>query len=163
MLSGTKNEDKVKAIKGAVEILEDFLDKFDAENRSSTNKAYLAADILDQLPKSSDKLIAEFVEVYTAKRNYKMLRTVGPTDSSSEGDTTWDIIRNRELSKIKCDDGKLFKDNGDPSDAHLKMIYWAYSPQPAKVKSYYAVEAVKSGTKRLSTGDASESPAKRKR
>lgn len=164
VLSGTKNEDKVKAIKGAVQILEDFLEKFDAENRSSTNKAYLAPEILDQLPQSSDKLIAEFVEVYTAKRNYKMLRTIEPVKSTSDGNRTWDIIRNRELSKIKCDiDGKLFKDNGDPSDTHLEMIYWAYSPQPAKVKSYYAVEAVKSGPKRLSTADASESPAKRKR
>lgn len=167
VLTGTKNEEKIKAIKSGVAILEIFLVKFDAENRSSLNKAYLPADILDNLPQHKDKLIAEFVEVYTTKRNYKMLRTIEPKNSGDSSNTTWDIIRNKQLDKIKLsDDTELFKDNGEPTKKHLEMIYWAYSPQPTKVKSYYAVEAAsgKTASKRVSTGESdSASPIKKKR
>ena len=143
-----------------MKILEDFLDKFESENRSKLNKAYLPSEVLEKLPKSSNKLVAEFVDVYKAKGNYKMLRTISPKDQS----TTWDIIRNRELDKIKCDDDKLFKDNGEPTDNHLKMIYWAYSPQPVKVKAFYKVDSKSAGAKRQSEDNSSESsPAKKKR
>lgn len=140
------------------------MEKFDAENRSSQNKAYLPSEVLEKLPKSSDKLIQEFVEVYTAKTNYKMLRTIQPTTNSDETQS-WDIIRNRELSKIKSDGGTLFTETGEVTASHLKMIYWAYSPQPAKVKAFYGVDG-KCAQKRESTGgggDSSSSPAKKRR
>lgn len=161
VLSGTKNEEKVKAIKAAVKILEDFLEQFDVENRATKNKAYLPAEVLEKLPsKPANKLVSEFIEVYTAKRNYKMLRTLEPVDSKES--KTWDIIRNRELSKIKFDEGKLFKDNGEPTETHLQLIYWGYSPEPAKVKTFYGVDT-KSAAKRESSGDTSSSPAKKRR
>lgn len=146
-----------------MKILEDFLEEFDAENRSSQNKAYLDPSILEKLPKSSNALVAEFVSVYTTKKNYKMLRTITPVDkmNAKESSSTWDIIRNRQLAKIKCDEGKLFNSSGSPTDSHLEMIYWAYSPQPSKVKAYYDVDN-KSATKRQSSGDT-ESPTKKKR
>lgn len=158
VLTGTKNEDKIKDIKAGVKILEDFLEKIDTENRP--NRAYLASQVLDQVPKHKNKLVAEFVQVYTAKKNYKMLRTI---ESSSEK-KTWDIIRNRELNKMKCPD-KLFKESGEPTEEHLEMIYWAYSPQPAKVKAFYEADSgEKAGSKRASKGDGdSSSPAKKKR
>lgn len=152
----------MKAIKEAVKILEDFLEKFDSENRSSQNKAYLPSDLLEKLPKHKSKLINEFIEVYTAKKNYKMLRTLHPEKNSES--KSWDIIRNRELKSLKSSaDDKLFKDNGEPTDSHLEMIYWAYSPQPAKVKSFYEGASDKSASKRRSNEGAASSPAKKRR
>lgn len=163
VLSGTKDAQKIKDIKAAVKILDDFLEKFDAEHRSSQNKAYLPSEVLEKLPKSHDKLVAEFVKVYASKKNYKMLRTIEPVANSEES-KTWDIIRNRELAKIACGDSKLFKDNGEPTESHLRMIYWAYSPQPAQVKTYYGVDTKQAASKRPSnSGDSSESAAKKKR
>lgn len=160
VLTCTKNEDKVKAIKDGVKVLEEFLEKLDVD--SEKNKAYLPAEILEQLPKNKNKLVAEFVEVYTDKRNYKMLRTIEPKKNTSES-KSWDIIRNRELNKIKGDEDKLFKDNGEPTENHLEMIYWAYSPQPAKVKSYYEGGQEKTASKRKSKDSAAEVSPKKKR
>lgn len=162
VLTGTKNEDKVKAIKDGVKILEDFLEKLDLD--PVKNKAYLPAEVLEQLPKNKNKLVAEFVEVYTEKGNYKMLRTIEPVKNSSES-KTWDIIRNRELSRIKGDEDKLFKDNGEPTENHLQMIYWAYSPQPAKVKSFYDQDGQEKTASKRKSKDApaaDASPKKRR-
>lgn len=139
VLGGTKNEDKIKAIKDGVAILEEYLEKFELENRSKLNFAYLAHSIITSFPKPSNKLTAEFVDVYggRAKGNYKHLRTLYPKDNE---DLTWDIIRNQEVKlikeKIAKNNSKLFDDDGSPTEEHLNLIYWAYSPQTDKVKSF---------------------------
>uniref|UniRef100_T1H4X4 Uncharacterized protein n=1 Tax=Megaselia scalaris TaxID=36166 RepID=T1H4X4_MEGSC len=79
VLAGTKNEDKIKAIKDAVQILEDFLDKFERDNVMRLNRAYLNYTTIEDLPAPKDKLAAEFLEAYggsKAKGNYKHLRTM---------------------------------------------------------------------------------------
>ncbi|XP_073818966.1 uracil-DNA degrading factor [Musca autumnalis] len=142
VLSGTKNEEKIQSIKEGVKILEDFLEKFETENLIKNNRAYFAYDVIAKLPQPDDKLQAEFLKAYggpKAKGNYKHLRTMFPEE---DGSTSWDIIRNRNiaklLAKIKEEEAKLFDDNGKPSDLHMQLIHWAYSPQPDKVKSYVA-------------------------
>lgn len=104
--------------------------------------AYLPATYAVALPPASDKLAAEFAEFYAGNRvkgNYKHLRTLYPEDDDTD---TWDIVRNRAVNKLKdklaASKGKLFNEDGVPTDDHLAMIYWAYSPQPDKVKSYVA-------------------------
>lgn len=121
-------------------MLEDFLEKFDKENRGKENLAYLPYTTLAALALPTKPLAKEFVEVYggKAKGNYKHLRTIFPSGDDSK---SWDIVRNRELKLIKetvaTKNIKLFKDDGvTPTDEHLEMIYWAYSPQPDKIKTF---------------------------
>lgn len=159
VLSGTKSEDKIKAIKEGVAVLEEFLEKFELENRSKLNFAYLAHSIIASFPKPSNKLAAEFIDVYggRAKGNYKHLRTLYPKDNDS---LTWDIVRNQEVKllkeKIAKNNSKLFGDDGAPSEEHLNMIYWAYSPQTDKVKSF-AEKSKTKGEKRKSAAASSDS------
>lgn len=160
VLPSTKNEDKIKAIKEAMETFEDFLETFDNEERSKLNMAYLPLDLIKSLPgKPSDELAAEFVECYdtVAKGNYKHLRTKFPEDDDS---TSWDIIRNKKLlklkEKVKASGEKLFDSNGKPTEVHLKMIYWAYSPNVEKLKAY-CTKLEKSGGGKKRSHSSSES------
>lgn len=162
VLSGTKSEEKIQAIKDGVKILEDFLEKFETENMMRNNRAYLAHSIIEQLPKPDNELALEFLKAYggsKAKGNYKHLRTMYPKDDDS---TSWDIIRNRNiaklLDKLKSEDAKLFDaDSGKPTALHLELIHWAYSPQPDKVKAYVEKSSKKSAPKRKSEKSASSS------
>uniref|UniRef100_A0A1A9WY29 Uncharacterized protein n=1 Tax=Glossina brevipalpis TaxID=37001 RepID=A0A1A9WY29_9MUSC len=141
VLAGTKSEEKIKSIKEGVQILEDFLEKFETENMMKENRAYLPYDFVEKMPEPIDELQAEFIQVYggpKARGNYKHLRTLYPEESDQ---TSWDIIRNRKvkkiLEKIKAEEHKLFNaEDGKPTDLHMQLIYWAYSPQPDKVKAY---------------------------
>ncbi|XP_030370748.1 uncharacterized protein LOC115621285 [Scaptodrosophila lebanonensis] len=157
VLSGTKNEDKINSIKEGVQILEEFLEKFETENRIKDNRAYLAYDVVAKLPEPKDELAAEFLAAYggnKAKGNYKHLRTMYP---EADDTTSWDIVRNRNIAKlleqIKSADAKLFEaESGAPTELHLQLIHWAYSPQPDKVKSYASKLA----------GSGADRPEKRK-
>uniref|UniRef100_A0A182P0Q8 Uncharacterized protein n=1 Tax=Anopheles epiroticus TaxID=199890 RepID=A0A182P0Q8_9DIPT len=139
VIPATKNEDKLKSIKEAVALFEDFLDRFDREERGKQNMPYLSIDLIRQLPTPQgdkpDKLVAEFLDCYEtqAKGNYKHLRTKSP----KEGTKTWDIVRNAKLKALKPDSSvKLFDQDGKPTELHLQMVQWAYSPQVEKLKSY---------------------------
>lgn len=162
VLSGTKNEDKIKAIKDGVKVLENFLDDFDRENRSKLNLAYLNSEILQKVPTPSDKLAAEFITSYTvkAKGNYKHLRTMFPAASD---EISWDIIRNKNLKKIRdkieSSKAKLFDDNGKPTDDHMKLIAWAFSPQSEKVKSYFGKTEKSGSSKKRKSSSSSSSPS----
>lgn len=169
-MAGTKNEEKIAAIKDGVKVLENFLEKFDRDNRSKLNMAYLAPSVVTAFPKPTSSLVAEFVKVYDRKGNYKHLRTIHPRDDDSK---TWDIVRNKILKKLKekisSNDSKLFNEDGSPTAAHLELIYWAYSPQPEKVKAYLEkVKGVKIEKKRKSTSStgssgSDEAPTKKRR
>ncbi|KAH8346800.1 hypothetical protein KR084_011994 [Drosophila pseudotakahashii] len=160
VLSGTKNEDKIKAIKEGVQVLEDFLEKFEAENRIKENRAYLPLAVVTKLPDSKEDLSSEFLEAYggsKAKGNYKHLRTMFP---KADDKTSWDIVRNRQLTKlleqIKTEDAKLFDaESGAPTDLHLQLIHWAYSPQPDKLKQYIEKLAKKTPEKRKQESSSS--------
>ncbi|XP_062558509.1 uncharacterized protein LOC134223384 [Armigeres subalbatus] len=161
VLPSTKNEDKIKSIKKAMEIFDDFLETFDSEERSKQNMAYLALDLIKTLPnKPSDALAVEFVECYdkVAKGNYKHLRTKFPKHDDS---TSWDIVRNRKLlklkEKVKQSGEKLFDSDGKPTEAHLQMIYWAYSPNVDKLKTYCSKLEKTGGKKRTHSSSESDS------
>lgn len=160
VLPATKNEEKIKAIKEAVGVLEDFLMKFDEENRSKLNLAYLPANVVTSCGTPDRSLSAEFVKAYTidAKGNYKHLRTMFPKGDDSK---SWDIVRNAKLKalneKIAAKKSKLFNEDGSPSTEHLQLIYWAYSPQPDKVKQFIAKKEKAKASKRKSTTTESSS------
>ncbi|XP_055623903.1 uncharacterized protein LOC129767240 [Toxorhynchites rutilus septentrionalis] len=161
VLPSTKNEDKIKAIKEAVSIFEDFIDTFDEEERSKQNMAYLPVDLIKSMPKkSSDALAIEFVECYdkVAKGNYKHLRTKFPEDDDS---LSWDIVRNKKLlalkEKLKDSGEKLFDSEGKPTEIHLKMIFWAYSPNVDKLKAYSATLSKAAARKRSYSSSESDS------
>ncbi|EDW84390.1 uncharacterized protein Dwil_GK13169 [Drosophila willistoni] len=162
VLSGTKNEDKINAIKEAVQVLEEFLEKFETENRIKDNRAYLAYSIVAKLPEPKQELAAEFLTAYggsKAKGNYKHLRTMYPKDDDS---TSWDIVRNRQIAKlleqIKNENVKLFDaETGAPTELHLELIHWAYSPQQDKVKAYVEKLTKKTAEKRKQDDSSSDS------
>lgn len=161
VLPSTKNEDKIKAIKEAMATFDDFLETFDREERSKQNMAYLSIDLIKPLPqKPTDELAAEFVQCYdkVAKGNYKHLRTKFPKDDDT---TSWDIIRNKKLlklrEKIKESGEKLFDAEGKPTEAHLSLIFWAYSPNVDKLKSYCAGLEKSSLKKRSHSSSSSNS------
>lgn len=161
VLPSTKNEDKIKSIKEAMETFEDFLETFDREERSKQNMAYLSLDLIKNLlDKPSDALAAEFVECYdkVAKGNYKHLRTKFPKDENS---TSWDIVRNKKLLKlketVKQNGEKLFDSDGKPTKVHLEMIYWAYSPNVDKLKAYCTKLEKSSAKKRSHSSSESDS------
>ncbi|KAI9580401.1 uncharacterized protein LOC119638906 [Glossina fuscipes] len=141
VLAGTKNEEKIKSIKEGIQMLEDFLEKFETENMMKDNRAYLPYDFIVELPEPIDKLQAEFIKVYGGAKvhgNYKHLRTLYPEECDQ---TSWDIVRNRNikkiLEKIKTEESKLFNvEDGKPTELHMQLIHWAYSPQPDKIKAY---------------------------
>ncbi|KXJ80222.1 hypothetical protein RP20_CCG026152 [Aedes albopictus] len=160
VLPSTKNEDKIKSIKEAMGIFEDFLETFDSEERAKQNMAYLPLDLIKNLPdKPPSALAAEFVECYdkVAKGNYKHLRTKFPEDDDS---TSWDIVRNKKLlklkEKVKESGEKMFDSDGKPTKVHLEMIYWAYSPNVDKLKAYCA-KLEKTGAKKRAHSSSSES------
>lgn len=139
VLQATKNEDKIRSIKEGAKILEEFLDDFDRENRSKSNKAYLSIDLINAFDLPSNQLASEFVGIYNreAKGRYEHLRTLYPKNDKSK---SWDIIRNEQVNKIngkvQANKSKLFKEDGSPTTEHLEMIYWAYSPNADKLKEY---------------------------
>lgn len=145
-----------------METFEDFLEAFDSEERSKQNMAYLPLDLVKSLPgEPSDELAAEFVECYdtVAKGNYKHLRTKFPEDDDS---TSWDIVRNRKLlklkEKVKKSGEKLFDSDGKPTELHVSMIYWAYSPNVDKLKAYCTkLEKSGGGKKRSHSSSDSDS------
>lgn len=153
VLPATKNEEKIKSIKQAVDIFEHFLEEFDAKQRSKLNMAYLPASLITSIGSSNHSLSAEFMKAYAveAKGNYKHLRTMFPKDDTSK---SWDIVRNAKLKtlneKIVAKKTKLFNEDGSPSAEHLQMIYWAYSPQPDKLKQYVAKREKTTRSKRRS-------------
>lgn len=137
VLSGTKNEDKIKSIKEGVQVLEDFLDKFERLNMSKNNYAYLSESVVMAFKSPSDNRTAEFIKTYVgkAKGNYKNLRTLFPREDDSK---SWDIIRNKRIKslkeKISNENLSLFNEDGSPTTIHLQLIHWAYSPHSDKVK-----------------------------
>lgn len=149
----TKDKDKLQNIKDAVQIFEDWLRKFEINNMSKENRAYLPlASIQALLPlkekfKIENETCEAFLDAYQnkAKGEYKNLRTV----SSGEEKPTWDIVRNaaikKLLSKIEDDNPSMWKDDL-PTKEHMELILWAYSPDASKIKKNVSLYESKLGT-----------------
>lgn len=68
-------------------------------------------------------------------------------------------------------DAKLFKEKDEPTEEHLEMLLWAYSPEAAKVKKVIKEthEEKQDGgdkrdsRKRKSSGNENESPSKKQK
>ncbi|KAF2903128.1 hypothetical protein ILUMI_03056 [Ignelater luminosus] len=140
-LTLTKAEDKLQNIKDALEVFEDWLKNFEKLNLGKENRPYLplpSVQILSTLKEKygvGDKKTDAFIAAYqSVGGDYKHLRTV----SSGEGEPTWDIVRNaalKELMNIIDDESpELWGDDELPTEEHLKIILWAYSPDASKIK-----------------------------
>lgn len=167
VLQATKNEDKIRSIKEGLQILDDFLKVFDRENRASKNMAYLPLNIVTAFDRPTNPLCIEFIDVYNKKANgkYEHLRTLHPNDDHTK---SWDIVRNSKLNKIVAqiqgNNAKLFNEDGSPTNDHLEMIHWAYSPNTDKLKTFVEISAGKSKSqKRKSSNDDSSVSAKKSR
>ncbi|KAB0799064.1 hypothetical protein PPYR_06944 [Photinus pyralis] len=139
-LTLTKAEDKLQNIKDAMEVFDKWLQNFEDMNLGKENKAYLplpSIKVLSSLFKKydvQDKLAKEFLEAYKkVGGEYKHLRTV----SSGENEPTWDIVRNSQLKNILKDieeNKPDMWDDGLPTEEHLRLIAWAYSPEASHIK-----------------------------
>ncbi|KAF9815565.1 hypothetical protein SFRURICE_010680 [Spodoptera frugiperda] len=120
VLTCTRDETKISNIKEAMAIFEKFLDDFESLHLSRQNNAYLAlGHVRTAARRAGDNvtpLQKSFIAAYSSvSGEYKRLRSV----RADGEDSTWDIVRNRELKTLK-----------------EKMLLWAYSPEPARVKKY---------------------------
>ena len=139
-LTLTKAEDKLQNIKDAMDVFEKWLQNFEKMDLGKENRPYLPLPTIKILSslfnkyKVQDQKAKEFLEAYKkVGGDYKHLRTV----ASGEDEPTWDIVRNTHLKKIvkKIDDTKPdMWDDDLPTENHLELIMWAYSPDAAKIK-----------------------------
>lgn len=139
VLTCTRDETKISNIKEAMAIFEKFLDDFESLHLSRQNNAYLALGLVRTAARRAGDNVTplqkSFIAAYSSvSGEYKRLRNV----RADGEDTTWDIVRNRELKtlKEKHAEAKLFNDKDEPTAEHLQMLLWAYSPEPARVKKY---------------------------
>lgn len=160
----TKDKGKVQNISDALKIFEDWLKNFEFQNLAKENKAYLplaAVEIFVPLKEKygvKNELTDSFLEAYKvkAKGDYKNLRTV----SSGDGHPTWDIVRNRELKKIwnEFEESRpdLWNSDDLPTEEHLRLILWAYSPEASKIKKNVSNYEEKLGGLKISSDNEQE-------
>ncbi|KYN32664.1 ETS translocation variant 1 [Trachymyrmex septentrionalis] len=145
----TRDEEKLANLRDALKVFEDWVADYKENNRGKENLAYLPIETIKafrSLAKKYDVWDDGFFRAYmNEKGDYKSLRNV----KVSNGDTTWDIERNRRLkeiiNRIKNDHVQWYvTDVGDfrglPTKEHVRCIVLGYSPDPAKVKKL-AVQA----------------------
>lgn len=155
VLTCTRDETKISNIKEAMAIFEKFLDDFESLHLSRQNNAYLALGLVRTAAQRAGDNVTplqkSFIAAYSSvSGEYKRLRSV----RADGEDSTWDIVRNRELKtlKEKHAEAKLFTDKDEPTAEHLEMLLWAYSPEPARVKKYLP-ETKEDREDREDTGD----------
>ncbi|XP_022833521.1 uncharacterized protein LOC111361373 [Spodoptera litura] len=131
VLRFTRKERKISNIKAAVTIFDKFLGDFNSRRVIKQNNPYLHLGTLRKVEELAGDNITEqqkaFIAAYSSVRGeYRRLRNVRAPGE----DTTWDIVRNRELKtlKRKLAHEELFDDDGKPTEEHLEMLLWAYSP-----------------------------------
>lgn len=139
----TKDEEKLANLKEALQVFEDWLNDYKVNNRGKENLAYLPIETVNGfrlLAKKYDVLDEDFYKAYKKEKgDYKSMRAV----RVQNGETTWDIERNRKLTniieKIKKEHIQWYEtDVGDfrglPTKEHVQCIMLGYSPDPTKVK-----------------------------
>lgn len=125
VLATAKDEAKIQAIQAGIQVLEEFLANFEANNMMQYQRAYLPLELVQKFPPPEDALQREFLECYGGERvngNYKQLRSMFPKQSETQGDgqsnttttpstpstntnttaanVSWDVLRNRHIAQI---------------------------------------------------------------
>ncbi|KAI4496146.1 hypothetical protein M0802_008013 [Mischocyttarus mexicanus] len=144
----TKDVKKIKNMKEAVQVFEDWITDYNVNGRSKDNFNYLPIDIIreyEPLAEKYDIEDKEFLKAYEdVDGDYKKLRTV----KIPESDLTWDRKRNKFLRALvdrmkEEEDNSWFQIDGDfkslPTKEHTRCIMWAYSPDPTKLKKLVSV------------------------
>ncbi|CAK1547941.1 unnamed protein product [Leptosia nina] len=176
VLTCTKDETKLSNIKESISIFEKFLDDFDTMHLSKQNNPYLPLGVVRTcLDLAGDKVTKQqrsFIDAYASVNGeYKRLRTV----LEKESEKSWDIVRNTALKdlKEKHAEAKLFNNKDEPTDEHLEMLLWVYSPEAARVKKLIsekkedknkpATDKRESSERKRRHSDREESPSKKKK
>lgn len=143
VISITKDEQKIKNMKEAVAVFEDWIREYKLNGRANENFQYLPLDLVRAFKPLADRYKIEdngFLKAYEdADGDYKKLRNVKASESST---VTWDIERNKNLQgllkNIKENSSKWFQADGEleglPTEEHTRCIMWAFSHDTGKVK-----------------------------
>ncbi|XP_011874192.1 PREDICTED: uncharacterized protein LOC105565529 [Vollenhovia emeryi] len=150
----TRDAEKLANLRDALKIFEDWLADYKENNRGKENLAYLPIETISafrSLAKRHGVWDDGFFRAYEdEKGDYKSLRDVRVPD----GDTTWDVERNRRLKeiigRIRDEHVQWYEtDAGDfrglPTKEHARCIALGYSPDPAKLKKLAAQAREKLG------------------
>ncbi|XP_043669002.1 uncharacterized protein LOC122629536 [Vespula pensylvanica] len=147
VISCTKDIKKIKNMKEAVQLFEDWITDYNVNGRSQDNFNYLSIDVIrafEPLAKKYDIEDKGILKAYEeVDGDYKKLRTL----QVPESDLTWDKKRNKFLrefvDRMKEEDISWFETDGDlqslPTKEHARCIMWAYSPDPTKLKKLVSV------------------------
>lgn len=168
-LTLTKAEDKLQNIKDAMEVFDKWLQNFEKMNLGKENRAYLPLPTIKMLSSLfkkydvQDKLAKEFLDAYKkVGGEYKHLRTV----SSGENEPTWDIVRNSQLKDLLKDieeNKPDMWDDGLPTEEHLRLIAWAYSPEASQIKKNLSkIEEKLNGDDSMEDGSSEEEETPKK-
>ncbi|PBC34888.1 ETS translocation variant [Apis cerana cerana] len=120
VISCTKDEQKLKNIKEAIEVFDNWITDF--------------KPLADKYKIEDNGFLKAYEEV---DGDYKKLRNVQVPDSS----ITWDIERNKNLQNVVDhvkEQKKWFETDGEleglPTEGHIRCIMWAYSHDAGKLK-----------------------------
>ncbi|EZA56751.1 ETS translocation variant [Ooceraea biroi] len=142
VISCTKDEQKIKNMREAVEVFENWITDYNVNGRSKENFNYLTIDVVRAFKPLAERYNIEdngFLEVYDeVDGDYKKLRSVRVPDT----DVTWDVKRNEHLrelvNRIKKEHIQWFdvdaEFRGLPTAEHTRCIMWGFSPDVAKLK-----------------------------
>ncbi|KAF3761509.1 hypothetical protein M406DRAFT_353134 [Cryphonectria parasitica EP155] len=128
---------KTKDIEAAIGIFNKWLKETyrEAKANQRTFKPLSKKTVESLLPelKKAQGVDTTFAEMYVRLEGRKRLGNVLVDDSKPEG-SDWDKTRVDALSKLvpdknnEVDDDELWKEDGAPSQYHLRLISWAWSP-----------------------------------
>lgn len=147
VISCTKDEKKIKNMKEAVEVYENWITDYNANGRSKDNLNYLSLELVRSFVSLAERHDIEDKELLKAYEevdgDYKKLRAV----QVPESDLTWDRKRNKVLrplvDRIKEENVSWYESDGElqglPTKEHVRCIMWAYSPDPTKLKKLESV------------------------
>ncbi|CAH0698368.1 unnamed protein product [Spodoptera exigua] len=136
----TRKNKKITNIMAAMAVFERFIEEFDSKRLGKQNNPYLSLETVKKVVELAGDNIPEqqrsFIAAYSSVRGeYQRLRNV----RVEEEDTTWDIVRHRELQKLKrkLKREDLFDDDGQFTEEHIEMLLWAYTPDRRRVWEYF--------------------------
>ncbi|KAL6263773.1 hypothetical protein P5V15_003857 [Pogonomyrmex californicus] len=142
VISCTKDEQKIKNMREAVEVFENWITDYNVNGRSGENFNYLTIDVVRAFKPLAERYGIEdngFLKVYEeVDGDYKKLRSA----RFPESDVTWDVKRNKHLRElvnhIKENYIQWFetdaKFRGLPTAEHTECIMWGFSHDVAKLK-----------------------------
>lgn len=136
----TRKDRKKANILAALAVFDKFLEDFHSRRAIKQNCPYLPLDTVRRAEELAGDNVTEqqkaFIAAYSSVRGeYQRLRNV----RAQHEDSTWDIVRNRELKplKRKLARADLFDEDGELTEEHVEMILWAYSPDRKALSEYF--------------------------